>query len=128
MTIFVEFPELFHPDVIKKFIRVKIYNMKQDMCLGTVMCLGRSEEHAFVSTPQEGVIEVPRHHMSALRPVGSGNKVVVARGDLMGKVGTVKSKSQKFNGKWQVKEHLTDDLFLVDPNYLVTVENLPNVC
>ena len=95
--------------------------------MGTIIRLGRDEQHAYVSEPSSGVIEVPRHHIQVQKPAGLGNKVVVARGDLMGKLGTVKSKKLKFGGKWQVKEHLTDELFLIDPKDLAVVDDLPSV-
>lgn len=127
LTTVVDFPDLFHPDLINKSIRVKLYNLKQKICLGTIMRIGHNEEYAYVSEPSEGEIEVPRHHICMQKPARCGNKVVVARGNLLGKLGTVESKSLKYKGKWLVKEHSMSETFLVDPKDLAVVEKFPTL-
>jgi hypothetical protein len=106
---------------------VKLYDLKNVSCLGTITGPGRSEEYAKVAVPLQGEIEVPRHHVIAIRPAGRGNKVVVIRGDDLGKLGIVDSTAVKYKGKWVVKEHLTDKIFIVSRTDLANIERFPTV-
>jgi hypothetical protein len=63
--------------------------LKMSPVLGTITGPGRSEEYTKVAVPLQEEIEVPRHHVITIRPVGRGNKVVVIRGDDLGKLGIV---------------------------------------
>jgi ribosomal protein S4E len=104
-----------------------LYDLESRMQLGTITGPGRNEEHAKVTTPFEKDIEVPRHHMKVERPVGKGNRVVVLRGDHLGTLGTVDSRSAKHKGKWTVKKHSTNDIFAVDPKDLASIDRFPNM-
>ena len=90
--------------------------------LGVIRRIGHDEEHAWVQVPVMGEIEVPRHHIRVLRPAGRKNRVVVIRGDDIGKVGLVESTAARYRPSWFIKEHLTEKPLLINPIDLAFIE------
>jgi ribosomal protein S4E len=92
------------------------------MSTGVITGIGRSEEYAMVQITDLGNIEVPRHHITAIRPAGRGNRVVVINGEHLGKVGVIESTAAKLKGKWKVREHLTKAEIILPSTDLVAVD------
>jgi ribosomal protein S4E len=95
------------------------------MCSGVIKALGKDENHALVDFREMGEIEVPRHHIKVQRPAGRKTRVVVIKGEHLGKVGVVESKAVKYGGKWRVIEHVTKAELIIHPTDLASVYRFP---